>query len=283
MPVTIISKSSENRKYRINFFGYPYSGKTTGLSTFNDEGKVCIINCPGEKGTESIPEGDSFTNFIFEYATLGDEVSQRDSFNLTKEILEAFLAQTRGVLKGDQGEFSTVAFDGLLKLQEHFIDYASLGAYFKGVEFDTRRVYPKASALFTNFLSEIYYSQIPVIATTTWARYDFAEENMSEREQTDITKQGGKKLWPNLIGKMAHQILGEFNASIYCTFEMFTKCASCQVAMKKGEGQIKEEHRVWQLAPSGDVYGVGIKDRRKEKRFPLFIHQDWKILKALMA
>lgn len=281
MAVTVSSKGSL-KKYRINFFGFPYSGKTTCLGSFQDEGIIHIVNCPGEKGTESISEGENVKSYIFSYELEDSNVSLTDSFNLTKDILNSFNTVTRDIMKGAYGKVNMLAFDGLLRLQEYFLDYATEGKYLRGLEFDTRRCYPRASSLFTNFLGEIYHSNIPIVVTTTWAKYDFAEENMSETQQTQITRQGGKKLWPNLIGKMSHQILGEFNASIYCGFEMFTQCASCKVAQAKGEAIEKEEHRIWQLNPKGDVLGVGIKDSNKSKIYPTYIHQDWKILKALL-
>jgi hypothetical protein len=63
---------------------------------------------------------------------------------------------------------------------------------------------------------------------------------------------------------------------------MFTKCASCAVAKKNGNDFPKGMHKVWQIQPSGDALFPGIKDNKQGKKYPTFIHPDWKILKSLI-
>jgi len=288
LALTILSKSLTERKIRVLFSGEPNSGKSYSLNTFSEEGEVHIISYPDEKGVRSLPVGDNFHVYTFTYEPLPDDAKEGDYFDLLREKQRDVEILTRQLIKGEFGKVDVLVGDGLLKYYEICMGRLSRGKFTKGDPFETSgsyttRLFGSGHQVFKNYLGEIYHSSIPLFIGTTWVKYDFEEENLSDSQKRDQMKQGGQKLFPHLPGQMRRDVIGEFDASILCTWSMFNKCATCAVAQKNNKPFEKEEHRVWQLCPFGDAQFVGIKDARIGKKYPIFIHQDWKILKSLMG
>ncbi len=280
MPISLITKNKSNTKRRILLSGESGSGKTSSFKTFGIEGMVRCINCPGEKGVSALPFGDNFESVWLDYEALSADATKAESLRLSQEIHQGFLNLTREILDKGPSETQVLCIDGLLKFQEVCLDMATDGGFFKGEKYSARDVVPPANQLFLRYWNEVYFSSIPIVVATTWVRYDFEKESLSETDQKTQTKYGMKKLWPDLMGKMAHRIRGEFDISIHCGFVQPTSCTYCQRLPQ--QTREKKSHRIWQLNPRDEIEGIGIKGDDITKVYPDYIHPDWRILKTLM-
>src|SRR5437867_13076642 len=131
MPITVITKSQSDKKYRILLSGDSQSGKTTSFRTFGIEGFVRCVNCPGEKGTRALPVGEGMESYVLEYAPLPEDAPIRETLALSNDLYQGFCNVVRSILRGEQGETHVLCLDGLLKFQEVCLDIASDGRFFK--------------------------------------------------------------------------------------------------------------------------------------------------------
>lgn len=290
MAVTVRSKTGSTKR-RLLFAGEPQSGKTYSLRTFGIEGQVHILAMPGEKGIQSIPEGENFHSYVFEVEPLPEDASLRDKLQVSLEKKDLVERTTRSILAGKEGKVDVFVADGLLKYHEIITDCVSGGRFLEGKPFETKgdyttKLFGPAHQLFKNYLSEIYYSQVPIFIGTTWVKYDFESENESQQQKESDLRHGMRKLYPHLPGQMRHDITGEFDGYIHCCWVEPTQCDMCKFFIKKGQTAhvIEEPHRVWQVKPKGEVVGVGLKDHtgRLSSGSFTYIHQDWQILKQLI-
>ncbi len=265
--------------------GSPNTGKTSFLSTIKDE-KVIVISFPDEKGIRSIPIQDNITPITFTYATLPEEATDLDHYNLSMTKYQETLKATRSVLSGKLDTCDILFLDGLSKFYEIILDITAKGKYLQGRAFDTSgtyttRIYGQAHVLFRNYLSEIYNSSVcNYIISTSWEKLSHEDENSSDNEKRDNLKQG-KRVWlPALPGQMASLSTGEFDWCIRTGFVSPYDCTMCKAFRSNNiKGEIfNEDHFSLQLKPFNDVQCVGIKGT-KGRSVPTFIHQEWKYLK----
>jgi len=276
--VITLRRKGESVKNRILVIGSPNTGKTSLLSTIEDE-KVAVLSFPDEKGIKSIPEKENIESFIFEIEPLKEECSNSDRYKLSLEKYNIVLSTTRSILKQN---FDLFFGDGLSKFYQVCLDVATKGLYSSGNEFEAR-LYGTAHVLFSNYLNEVYSSPIKTTVFTSWEKLGQEDENSSDQEKRENLKRGNRVWIPALPGQMANISTGEFDAVIRAGFTNTPLCSMCSIFReKKLESKIiSGEHHTFQLKPKDDVQCVGIKGKRN-KKIPTFIHQEWSYLKELI-
>ncbi len=268
-------------KMRVLIAGAPNSGKTFSLATFiygqyahlaerevdalqyaTDKSMV-ILNCPGEKGLASLPEGEHISS----YSHVTDEGETSTS------IVKDFVSLTGEILTGFDKIPNILAIDGIHNLYAYMLDALTSGAYFKGDDFDSR-LYGRCHSVFGNYLSAVYQSNIPLIICTTWEEWENRDDNVPPGTRNPV-----KYLYPALPGKMAKAICGHFDATLSARLERRCMHPTCT------DSKANKEHYVWQFLPKGDVRGVGIKGLSKVSDFMVerpYMHQYWPVLEHVI-
>jgi len=242
------------RRRRLLVYGPPNSGKTGSL--LRTPGNRVILSFPGEKGYDTIPVDDPETrSFIWEIPDVG---KPPDSDQVVADVER----KTAEVIAG--GEFTTFCGDGIHKLHTYILDAASGGAYFEGEDFDPK-VYGAANRRLLNYLSLVCHSRMPVVIFTCW-----------DGQEPDRKKQLGEKasdvpthLYPELPGKAAKLIVGEFSMVLHSSFRRAKPGDQTTTAM-------------WQTRPAGEVAGAAIKGPQAiVSRIPTFIPADYNYLSQM--
>ena len=275
MPFTRMTQ--DNTRTRILISGTPNTGKTTSSETFItlDSDHMILLNCPGEKGTKSIPEHPQIEAYRYEIPE-----------DLTPESSTAIVKDFKDLTNYAVKQSPTILWiDGIHKLYPLMMNDLSAGQFFdegivtqqtKGGELDvTGNTYGRCHYLFGSYLSSLYDSRIPLVVVTAWEDWENRDENLTKEQQKNAVKQ----LWPMLPGKMAKLIVGEFDARISARVERRCFHKDCESSKNS------RDHFVWQVLPKNDVAGVGIKGLRKIPKALAerpFIHQEWSVLKELM-
>lgn len=209
--------------------GPPNSGKTTSLRTW--PGPIHCLIAPNEKGNTSLSFQTTDGQPIIGYWP--DDVDLSKSHDWRKELKDWELLTT-DVISGKKGPIKTLAIDGLHKLYELFLAEVTSGANYTGVKFDAV-VYVQSHAKFKKYINEVLNSSIDNIVMTCW-------DNPEIDNALDTSKEGQQKKHnlPDLPGKMAKAILGEFS-----------------IALSSGiEGVGKSARYYWQTTPGGYNWGA---------------------------
>ena len=205
-----------------------------------------IVSVPGEKGYDTIPRGvPGITPYIWK----SDPTTKQSSYAIIQEVERTVL----DICAGKKGPVQSLCIDGIHKYYDFVLDYVTGGLFFTaqasgkivrdqdGVEreewFDPR-VYGRAHERFKYFITQVNETSVPYIV---W--------NCSDGREPDI--QGVKKspthVFPDLPGKMAKRVMGEFAVTIYQEMNLAT-------ALPKQRAKV-----TWQLIPEGDIWGAAIK------------------------
>lgn len=232
---------------RVLIAGDPNSGKTQSLLTWPRPLHVVVY--PGEKGAATIRHDP--TNGVHVYLYQGGKtgINSADCIREVRQLVT-------DILVGKMGKTETIAGDGVHKFYDYLLDVSSGGAYLNGDEVDMKAYVP-AQREFQKHLDTIAYSSAPNVVFTCWT----GQERDSQKKEVKTTH-----IWPDLPGKAAKRILGEFTATLYSTVR--------PAAIPGGDPQF-----VWQLKPDETVWGVGVKcpdDVRAQ--LPKYTPQDWKTL-----
>ena len=236
---------------RILITGDPNSRKTTSLATFPRPLHALIV--PGEKGAAALPQEEGITGYAWE---------QEDSVKLSPAgIVKAVNVLVAEIVGGKHGPVQTLAIDGFHKMYTWMLADITGGLSLTGDEFEPR-LYGRAHEEAMHFLTTINLSSVPYAVFTCWAG--------KEADNPELGSKGGSHVFPDLPGKMAKRIMGEFGVVLYA-----------EVGQAPGPG--KEPPATWQLQPEGKVWGAGVKcppaiARTLPKRVP----QDWTKLEALL-
>jgi hypothetical protein len=155
----------------------------------------------------------------------------------------------------------TLAIEGLHKLPGYMVDAVTNGDYFSGRDFEPR-LYGLAHRQFAEYTDMVCRSSVPIVVVTSWSA--------PEADKPGV-KGGPSHVWPDLIGKLAKQIVGEFDVT----------CAAVLSPVKPGEPELVGR---WQLRPEGEVWGCGVKvDPERAKRIPTYIPNTYQALMAVLG
>jgi AAA domain len=230
--------------------GPPGARKTTSLLTW--PGPIGIVVAPGEKGYASITVGDGIKAFYWE----DDIIAKTSPSALVKEIETVAF----DLLAGKYGEITTFALDGLHKIYTAYINDATSGAFAAGEDFEPR-MYGRAHEMFLHFISRIAHSPVLYFVATVW--------DGREADNPDLGSKGPTHIYPDLPGKLAKRIMGEFSVVLYA--EVPAPVAGI------------EQKATWQLQPGGKIWGAGVKVPPVIARtLPAKVPQNWQALEPLL-
>lgn len=287
MPYT----TNANAKKRYLLSGFTNTGKSDSLVTAiygnreytNDSGELTeeaieyandrhmtVVTAPGEKGHEALFKGPHITNHTYE-----SETSASNKLKWSIEAVETFEALVTEIV-GNPPDILVI--DGLPSYYSQKLNVITQGAVAAGEQFQSW-LYGRCNGAFTQFLSEVYYSSIPLVIMTTWETYKYSQDNLSDTEKKKEDREGTRVLQPNLPGQMGENLAGHFSARLSCQIERRCLHNNCEDSKKH------RDHYVWQFYPKGDVKGVGIKGLKKIpqawKDKP-WIHQNYQTLERLL-
>lgn len=229
--------------------GPPNSGKTSSLATFlegvtrdaktglykvepNAE-RIAYVSFPGEQGVSSFPA-----------AALGDRAQLwvgSDITDPTKLVdwaaeLKSIKTITVDILGGKHGKFDVLALDGLHKFHAVCLAVATGGVSASSYDFEAK-LYGEAWKSFMSYLQMIF--RCGTIKKKVFTIWDGREKDDPDAKDKDTQKH----IFPELPGKGAKEIMGEFAVALYSRVSGV------------GEGAKFE----WQTRPFGKVWGCGIK------------------------
>ena len=243
------------RRKRLLISGEPNTRKTTSLLTLPKP--LAILSFPGEKGYDTIPLNDpQILPFIWQ----ADETKKPDSHAILREVFNA----STDLISGKHGKITSFSGDGLHKFFDYLLDSVTDGAYFAGEEFEPK-LYGLAYREFTEYLSRVMHTSIPIVAFTCWAEAEGDRTKKPGEKASDIPSH----IWPALPGKLAKKILGEFSVAVHQT-------------LRRDKLSDSETQGMWQTRPSGEVWGCGIKGPTEVvKRIPTYVPADYGIFTQL--
>ena len=224
--------------------GPPNSGKTTSFRTFPQP--VIVQSYLMEKGYSSIQGVNrAFVPRDFDPLEVPNWQSViNDTQKLTAEIIS-----------GKYGECKTFAGDGLHKLFEAYLAAATGGASIRGEEFEAK-LYMNAANRFFGYVNMVYNSKVPIAVFTVW-------DGLEKDNPEDRDKHATSHIFPELPGKSAKRIMGEFAVALGT----------------KIEGTGKAARYLWQTKPQGRVWGAGMKiPVEVYEKIPDFVTQDYNVL-----
>lgn len=232
--------------------GGPNTRKTSSLVTWPKP--IHVIGFPGEKGMVSLPLTEGVHAYVYEH-----EAGQ--PAESPAKVLKDIRQTTIDILSGKYGECKTFAGDGIHKLYEVFLDDVSDGASSKGEEFEAK-LYSQSHAGFLDYLKLVLQSTVPYAVFTVW-------------DGTEILDPLGlntknKALYPDLPGKLAKRIMGEFPVVLYADVGISTAPGVPAPAS-------------WRLVPNALVRGCGAKiPAAIAKQLPPVVPQDWARLEPIL-
>ena len=235
---------------RILIVGPPNSRKTTSLFTWPRP--IGVVSYPGEKGYASIPAtAPDVTALVWE-----DDIAAKTSPSaLVKEIETA----TFGLLSRNE-PITTFAGDGLHKLYTAYLNEATNGAYAQGDDFEPR-MYGRAHEAFLHYLNRVMHSKVPYVVFTVW--------DGREADNPEAGSKSPSHIFPDLPGKLAKRIMGEFSVVLYAE------------VTPPVPGQLQKA--TWQLQPGGKVWGAGVKlPPDLAAKLPQKVPQDWQLVEPML-
>lgn len=252
MPIAEFDSQEWKRTFsRCLLVGPPNSWKTSSLATWPRP--AIIVSYPGEKGTGAIPQGEGIRAFIWRR----DEVTQ-GAVQVVAEI-EEFTTQ---VLAGKFGKIETFAGDGIHKLYSSFLDLVSGGAFTAGKDFEAK-LYNQSHERFIAYINRLTESKIPRVVFTCW-------EGRELDDPDNTSSKAPRHIFPDLPGKMAKRIMGEFGCVLYAD-----------------PGQMiapgKMSQGTWQTRPMDKVWGAGMKlPPDIARKIPDKVPQDWQAFEKMV-
>lgn len=237
---------------RVLIAGEPDSGKTESSRTF--KGPTHLLSYPGEGGINSIPKVPYIKPYIWR-----EDANARAS---SKAVVDEIKTLTIQILTGEYGPIHTFFGDGVHRFYEYFIDMACGGRFFKGqMTKEDWLATSQARTAFKEYLKMVKQSSVPVVVFTTWSAYE-------PDKPGDVF--GPRHVYPDLVGKMARDIMGEFSLIL-----------SSQAKPNPVLG--KPPRFRWQIKPSADIRGASIKiDPEIWASLPDDVAQNWPELERLL-
>lgn len=240
----------ERRAKRVLLTGPPNAGKTTSLLTIARtlNKPIAYLSYPGEAGASSLdisalPEGSRC--WVWEDADLSEGADWA-------KVLREIKVLTAEIISKKHGTFAGFFGDGLHKLYGSFLAAQTAGASETGGDFEAK-LYSGSHKGFFNYLTRVKQSDFDTVAFTVW---DGREKDDPDAKDRDTQNH----IFPELPGKAAKLIMGEFSVVLYATVQGVGGGAKYQ----------------WQTRPMGKVWGCGIKGPvRITEKIDTFIPQDW--------
>lgn len=235
---------------RLQIMGPPASYKTTLLPTF--EKRVCVMGMPGEKHTDILTPTPDLEVLLFDSPDYSN--MNYDWVKLWNEIR----SETLKVLKGDYGDFQTLAFDGTHKAFN--VCYLAAKQKFASGngDWDGRRGWPWVNDEFLAWFSQAYYSKMPWVVWVVWS----AKEQDDQLAVTGSKESQKQSVWPDYMGKFQRTCMGETNI-IYQYLE-------------GGKAY-------WQIRQDEKIKGVGLRvSPERAISLPVRIPAEWSKLKVLL-
>ena len=237
---------------RVLICGGPNKRKTDSLHTWPRP--LHIVSFPGEKGYNTI---DTAQEGVHAYIWEFDDVTKASPHAIIDEV-ERLSWQ---ILGGQKGPITTFAGAGLHKLYGCYYLRARLDLDSSNIAEDVKdaRAYGRSHDDFTLYLTRVNQSTVPHAVFTVWDGKEPDKEGV---------KGSPAHIWPELPGKMAKRIMGEFNVVL-----------NAQI-----EGVLPGPTKAWwQLQPGGFVWGAGVKiPARFAAKLPQRVEQNWTVLKAAL-
>jgi len=235
--------------------GPPNSGKTYSARTAL--GKIAYISYPGEGGASSVNRAEIEARggvcWIWENPPVGQPM---DWGKVRREVAQL----TVEILAGKYGQFDVFFGDGLHKYYGVGLADVTNGASETGEEFEAK-LYGQAHKVFFSYLRMVRDSN--AIATKVFTVWDGREKDDPDAKDRDTEKH----IFPELPGKAAKDVMGEFSVVMYATIKTVGA----------------DRKYVWQTKPQGKVWGCGIKlPEEKKIVVPLFVPQDIQALINLL-
>ena len=213
---------------RLLNMGPPNSGKSESLITWPRPAHVLVS--PGEQGDDTLPRGiEDFRLHLWE----DDPISKTSSASIVTQV-ETLAWE---ILGGKHGPVTSFLFEGIHKYYDYILDWLTGGAYFKGEEFEPK-LYARSHEHFKYFVQRVNASPVKYVAFTCWDGKEPDEPG---------TKGGPSHVYPDLPGKMAKRIMGEFSVVVYSQVEWHMRQPG------------KKAPAYWQLIPEGKVWGAAVK------------------------
>lgn len=241
---------------RILLVGPPNTGKTASLETFvGPEERIAYIQLPGEQGAGTFPAkkfGDRAVVFV-------DKTDDPTKVDWVREV-SGLKQLSIDIITGKYGKIDVVALDGLHKGWDIFLAKATGGASAKTLDFDAK-LYVDAGKEFVvswlhMFFRAVTAGKIKRVVATIW-------DGREKDDPDDKSKTAASHLFPELPGKLAKGIVGEFGVVLGAGVQGVGGGAKFQ----------------WQTRPFGKVGGVGIKVPKDiAAKIETFIPQDWALL-----
>lgn len=247
--------------------GPPNTFKTSSIATWDRP--IHWISYPGEKGASSIPAHEEG---IKAYVWQEEDYKQFSPVQVVKAVEDL----TIEILTGARGECTTFAGDGLHKLYEQYFQQElanlklvfsnSSDPKFQGMtdaeleEALSGKAYGNAHREFIHYLNKVSVSKVKNVVMTIW----------DGEEKDDASKRSGPShIFPDLPGRMAKRIMGEFSVVLFS-----------EVSLPDPQGK---RTGTWQLRPGGKIWGAGVKVPPDiAKRLPEKVPQDWQKLRPLL-
>ena len=268
MPFKVLDKDAWKKGVsRTLIVGPPNSLKTSSIATWPRD--THWISYPGEKGHSSIPADEPG---IHAYVWEADDLAKFSPSAVITEIEKL----TIEILTLKHGPIVTFAGDGLHKLYEFYFlqELAALKQVFGGSsEFSgatdeeleeklSGKAYGRAHSSFKHYLDIIGFSSVQHAVFTIW--------DGEEKDNPDNKRGGSSHVFPDLPGKMARRIMGEFPIVL-----------AAKVSLPDPQGRV---NGTWQTRPGGKIWGAGIKvPPEVAKRIPAEVPQNWPALYNLIV
>lgn len=289
-------KHTTTSSRRLLISGFSQAGKTTSLPSFiygpfdpvtettqafeyAGDKKLVVITCPGEFGILSLPNPDThphITSYQLETSTEKEINNYRWSLTAIKEF-EELTEEIRNNVQPD-----VVCIDGLHALHEQYHNRTTEGRYLNGETGVGNKpdsfLYPVTNGVFGNYLARWYNSKTPLVIMTTWEKWEEVTSESQKPLKLAQMSDAPKYRMPALMGAMAHNVIGKFDARLSAGLE--TRCIhkGCELSNNR------ELHYTWQIYPKGNVKEVGIKGLKPNKAIidcP-FIHQNYHALQGII-
>lgn len=235
--------------------GPPNSRKTSSLVTwpFTIEAGLHVVFYPGEKGWDSL---DTTIPGVHAYKWVIEDPSKLVASNVVKEVEQL----TWDILTGKHGKCGAFAGDGLHKLYDWY--YKKALAETPVSDDAGARAYGQSHNEFSLYLHRLCHSTVPYVVCTVW--------DGKEADKPELKSKSPTHIFPDLPGKMAKRIMGEFPVVL-----------ASSVGLSPGPG--KPAPATWQIQPSGGTWGAGVKvPERIAKTLPTEVPQNWKRLEPLL-
>ena len=254
MPYLAKSESPIVSARRVLLMGPPNTFKTTAIIETWPK-PLAIQVYPGERGDATIPrDREDVKPFVWQDDPL-NKTSSQDVVNQTETL-------TWEILGGKHGPVTSFAGDGIHKYYAAILNWVTGGASGKGEEFEPR-LYARSHEHFTYYLQRVMASPVENIVFTCW--------DGKEADNPDLKSQGPSHIFPDLPGKMAKRIMGEFSVVIYSIADFAARQPNKPVPCR------------WQLLPEGKVWGAAVKaPTQVVLNLPIYIPQSYQALKEAL-